>query len=193
MKTFTVESGQLIISDPCYTVGTWCQGIVSAKTGLWAVLANYDGNRVSQLIAYNIEAATNNTALSQDVLTAPELPFVFGVDSGQLGYFDLEHYRNDASAANLEKEDFGDKWDKKAGDSWYRAICGLTHNDGFSFGVIPFGCCSSSGWGDGSYKTYGVKNNDGNYIALMTSFIEDDYSDDEDFDEDDEDLEEETL
>jgi hypothetical protein len=36
LGTFTNKSGKMMISDPCYEKGTWCQGIVdNVRTGAW--------------------------------------------------------------------------------------------------------------------------------------------------------------
>jgi hypothetical protein len=182
MHLFEVTSGELVISDPCYAAAIWCAGTVKAKNGTWGADYNItdDGHdRIKEIWAFNIDAAVNRPHIVGELPQAPPLPFINGVDSGQLGYFDRKHYRNNESAKDLPKHNFGDNWDKEPGDEWYRAVCVLTLSNE-SFGVIPHGVASSSGWGDGSYNTQGIFNDDGECIALRTMFIEDDYSDDED-------------
>ena len=181
MQTFEVTSGELVVSDPCYEVSTWCAGTVKAKNGTWGV--NYettdDGSRIKEIWAYSMEAAVNRPHIVDELPGAAPLPFINGVDSGQLGYFDRTHYRNNDSAKDLAKQDFGEGYDREPGDEWYRAACAITLSPE-SFGVMPHGVVSSSGWGDGSYKTQGIFNEDGECIGLRTVFIEDDYDDDED-------------
>ena len=49
------------------------------------------------------------------------------------------------------------------------------------WGVLPNGVVSSSGYGDGSYRVYGQKNKDGEYVAFEVVFIT---AEDEDEEED---------
>jgi Protein of unknown function (DUF4241) len=181
MLTFEVTSGELVISDPCYEVPTWCAGTVKAKNGTWGVDYQTDdmGDRITEIWAYSLDAAVNRPHIPDELPQAPPLPFINGVDSGQLGYFDRNHYRNNDSARELAKHDFGEGYDREPGDEWYRAACAITLSSE-SFGVMPHGVVSSSGWGDGSYNTQGIFNEDGECIGLRTVFIEEDYTDDED-------------
>ena len=37
-----IESGSVVVSDPCYTIPTWCQGIVdNVKNGRWMGFVEY--------------------------------------------------------------------------------------------------------------------------------------------------------
>jgi len=181
MLTFEVTSGELVISDPCYEVPTWCAGTVKAKNGTWGVDYETDdmGDRIKEIWAYSLDAAINRPHIPDELPQAPPLPFINGVDSGQLGYFDRSHYRNDDSAKDLPKHEFGGDFDREVGDEWYRAACALTLSDD-QLGVMPFGFVSCSGWGDGSYNTQGIFDEEGNCIGLRTVFIGDDNNDDED-------------
>lgn len=178
MKSFLISSGKMVISDPCYEIPTWCQGIIdNVKNGVWVgnVEMNDEaglGNKVATLFALNEEELINDPNLYDKLLNnyGEELPFNFGVDSGQFGFFDFNHYRNDKSAETLKKYDFEEFNREEDGEEWYRAICELTLSDE-QFGVLPFGIVSSSGYGDGSYITCGLKNEQGEYVALITTFI----------------------
>jgi len=182
MLTFEVVSGEIVISDPCYSIEppTWCAGTVKAKNGTWGVYYQTDdrGDHITEIWAYSLDAAVNRPHIPDELTQAPPLPFINGVDSGQLGYFDRSHYRNDDSAKELAKYDFGEGYNSQPGDEWYRAMCEITLSNE-SFGVTPHGVVSSSGFGDGSYKTQGIFNEDGECIGLRTVFIEQDYADDE--------------
>lgn len=36
LGSFDVHSGELIVSDPCYSLGTWCQGkLENVRNGEW--------------------------------------------------------------------------------------------------------------------------------------------------------------
>jgi len=183
---FEIVSGKMVISDPCYTIPTWCQGVVErVKNGTW--VADVEkveswGERVSVLFALNKEALRENPILEDTLRNGwgKQLNFDFGVDSGQLGFFDFEHYRNDNSAKDLAKYDFGGDFDIDGGDIWYRAVCNITLASE-QWGVLPFGVVSSSGYGDGSYPVFGVVNEYDEYVGFMVVFIGDE--DDEDDEE----------
>lgn len=181
-KTFEVTSGVMVCSDPCYTLDTWCQGVIeNVKKGTW--IAQIDkadtgswGIRVASLTIVNKEALETDTTLSnavENMYSNEPLNFSGGVDSGQFGFFDKDSYRNDESAKDLKKYDFGKGFEKESGDSWYRVCCDLTL-DKEQWGVLPNGAVSSSGFGDGSYPVFGIKNNEGEYVAFSVLFIGDD-------------------
>ena len=184
-EKFEVVSGKMILSDPCYSVPTWCQGVVeNVKNGEWiGVIEQSDegdwGIRNSMLLSMNVDAMNKNPNLEQELITSGEpLPFEGGVDSGQFGHFDFNNYRNDELAIDLGKA-FEDSYATEVGDEWYRACCDITiHSD---FGAMPFGVVSSSGFGDGAYTTYGIKDDSGQYVGFMTIFIDDE--DEDDYDE----------
>lgn len=191
MEKFEITSGKMVISDPCYTLDTWCQGVVDrVKNGTWVADAQKVqswGERVSILFAINEQALKENPNIKDILLNgdAKELPFTFGVDSGQLGFFDHEHYRNDESAKDLPKFDFGGDFDVQDGDIWYRAVCDLTLG-GEQWGALPFGVVSSSGFGDGSYPVFAVTNEYDEYIGFMAIFIAEDEDDEEEYEDDEE-------
>jgi hypothetical protein len=70
-----------------------------------------------------------------------------GVDSGQAGFFDLAKYTEAVSDKNDRGED-GCNF-----KAFYRDVCDLTLTDA-SWGVVPFGAVSSSGYGDGDYNCF---------------------------------------
>jgi hypothetical protein len=187
MKTFNIESGKMVCSDPCYSIPTWCQGVMeNVKTGEWvAGIETSDegvfGERISRLWVYNLESSIMNPLLISQIesFQGDELSFSAGVDSGQFGFFDFKHYRNDESAKDLEKVDFGENYDRESGDEWYRACGKLTLGDE-SWGLLPFGVVSSSGFGDGAYMVKGIKDDDGEYVAFCVEFIGGDEYDEED-------------
>ena len=191
MNTFEVKSGKLILSDPSYEYPTWCQGVVKAKNGKWDTRIIESKGRVATIAAFNIESAMSIPKLMDKLSKAPAIPFIGGVDSGQFGYFDFNTYRDDASVNGLPIYSWGNEYDtNEVGDIFYRACCDITIND--THGVLPNGFVSTSGYGDGSYTTFGLADENGEYYALITHFI---FSDEEDMYEDedeDESLDEES-
>ena len=103
MEKFEIVSGTLVCSDPCYSIPTWCQGIVeNVKKGTWVADVEEDeswGRRIAELRINHV-----NHFLSGKF---EEMPFSAGVDSGQFGFFDKEFYRNDEKAKELKKHNFG--------------------------------------------------------------------------------------
>jgi hypothetical protein len=179
-KEFEVISGVLVCSDPCYIHpdlgGVWCQGVVdNVKNGTW--LADVDqkdmddwGVRVASLFIVNKQALEKDPNISFEVVGQEPMNFAGGVDSGQFGFFDKDFYRNDELAKDLDKEDFGANYDRESGDTWYRACSKLTLVKE-SWGVLPNGVVSSSGFGDGSYDVYGAKDGSGEYVYFSVIFI----------------------
>jgi hypothetical protein len=191
-KNFKIESGEMVLSDPSYQIPTWNQGIVKVANGLWETdIERIDsfGDRIARLWAYNLEAAINDPKIIHRIEegNGSPIPFSAEVDSGQFGFFDRVHYRNDESSKELPKRDFGDDWDSQDGDSWYRACCELKHSED-SWGVLPFGVVSKSGHGDGTYSVVGIKNSNSEYIAIGITFISENDSDEDDDFEDEEEI-----
>ncbi len=194
MQDFEMKSSGIIISDPCYSKGEWCQATIPAVNGKWyadveKINEGFSKGRNAILIAYHAQSLLNNSKLREELRsrynTNAPMEHVFGVDSGQLGYFDQDVYENESSVTTpVWNEERYTEENKR----WYGSCGYQTLENKQGWGVINGGVVSSSGWGDGSYATYGVKDADGNYIALMTVFIDD--SDDSDLDEDDEDTDE---
>ena len=163
---FEVESGKLVISDPCYARGTWCQGeLKDVQNGKWkAKVIKSDegswGNRCAELIAEHPDAINASRFWDKENIDV-------GVDSGQAGIFDSDHFECDSDAGN-PKHDFG--------EPWYNMCCDITLGD-LGAGVIPFGVVSSSGFGDGSYDCF-TRKKDGKTVAVKIIFITEE--DDED-------------
>jgi hypothetical protein len=185
MKQFEVKSGKIVASDPCYTLDTWCMGVIdNVRNGTW--FAHVDtsdegswGKRISALVVYHADNLNTNPNILSQYPIMPKLPFVGGVDSGQFGFFDHDAYRNDdAITSDIQLWDYTIE---EPGDKFYSACCKQTI-EGESWGVLPFGAVSSSGFGDGSYQILGEKNSYGEYIAFAVIYINDNNHDDEDDD-----------
>ena len=192
MKHFNIQSGSMIISDPCYTPDTWCMGKVeNVSNGLWMADVDIDtrSGRIASIICYNNAAQIRNPNITSLVYKAPEMPFVVGVDSGQAGFFDAKFYRDDESIGSAKTWDDYER--TESGDKFYSACCYATLDEaktGERFGTIPFGAVSSSGWGDGSYKCLGEKDPITNeYIAFVIIFIDDNDNEDDGFGSDEDD------
>ena len=178
MDKFLIKSGKIVASDPCYTLEppTWCMGVVeSVKNGEWiAKIETLDtmwgGNRVSKLIVAHPDVVAINGEEITITKEFPDEPLDFrgGVDSGQFGFFDFDSYRNDEPVKAIEVK-FNNS-DKEDGEHFYGVCCDLKLSEK-SWGTLPNGVVSSSGFGDGNYDVFGIKNDANEYVAFMVVFI----------------------
>lgn len=167
---------KVVVSDPCYEIPTWCQAIVEdVLPGEYDVNVDHDnftnwGNRVTELKAIHVDylgSKFHNIKWSKH-------PSMIGVDSGQAGIFDFEHYRNDELSNSYDLPlQFGEELSTKPGDNWYQRMCSLTI-DVTDNGTFSHGINSCSGFGDGSYDLFIGKDND-KVVAFQIIFITEDY------------------
>lgn len=177
--TFECTGNKLMISDPGYSVGTWCQGVLdNVVPGTWkagAVISDEKmmGKRVGTLYV------THSSMTEEDIEKLPvtKADFVVGVDSGQAGIFDSQHYRDDSVVTEpvvgglfdtIHIQPTGD-----AGEKWYDLCCSKTLQRINFGGVIPYGVVSTSGFGDGAYTCYYRANAEGQVVHLMIEFLDD--------------------
>lgn len=164
LGSFEIESGKVRISDPCYDKDTWCAGTIdNVKKGSWCSEIEKMDDRVSKLFAYHndnrVEFKGNNWR--------PEL-FEVGVDSGQAGIYDEKYFLDSNVFSKMTDKDrkYGTKINEE--NIWYSFNCDVTLAEPCA-GVIPFGCVSSSGYGDGCYLCSTIKEK-GKIVAIMIDF-----------------------
>lgn len=176
LGTFEVVSGRLIVTDPCYAENIWCcNALETVRNGTWNARVVYDSDsiypHVTRLIAEH-ESADSLPELMEDA------PFNVGVDSGQAGFFDAAHYRDDrAIAPNCAPTEHA--------DLWYEHCCQITLARQQA-GILPYGAVSSSGYGDGCYDCYFQRDAFGYIIRAEILFIDAKAEDSEDYDESEE-------
>ena len=88
--------------------------------------------------------------------------FVVGVDCAKAGIFDYQNYQNhsvipDEDTSGLTAKD------------WINYVEGATECDADA-GVVPFGVISKSGYGDGAYDTFTMRDDNGDAIAVVVVF-----------------------
>ena len=85
--------GNLLVTDPCYDIGTWCSGKIKVKPGKYkAYIRKYSAeNRVSSIHILHED-------YSPEKLSFKKVKFEVGVDSGQAGYFKEEIYQKELSS-----------------------------------------------------------------------------------------------
>ena len=181
LGSFEVVSGKLAISDPCYDVDVWCRGdLENCKLGSWLASALEKhmgawGHRICKLIAVHEDYQDQELGISEHA------PFEVGVDSGQAGIFDAAHYQD---ASVVPKVGHKHLFEGAEADPWYDYCCDITLSSQ-SAGILPFGCVSSSGFGDGGYDCYFWRNSEGQIVRVEIEYIVEDDDDEDDIDEDD--------
>lgn len=108
MTVFHLTSNQLRVTDPCYSKGTWCAGVLdNVLPGPWVaekvVASNEEtrgwGNRIAELRIWHSDYIHR--------LDANELTEIHvGVDSGQAGFFDESHYPEGDTGEYLDLNTF---------------------------------------------------------------------------------------
>jgi hypothetical protein len=189
--TQTINLGpEVYVTDPCYSVPTWCQTkLTNVLPGEWVVSMIYDehggSNRNAELFL-----------IHKDHQTAKDLSYDwfgdFGVDSGQAGVFDAASYRSDSAAEAINPPwiDFVLPGRDQEGDAWYEKICKFTLGES-GWGAYDAGAVSRSGWGDGLYPVYGAEvkrkwwqfwKPETQIVALQLVFIDQSAEDDDESD-----------
>lgn len=173
---FQIESGRVFVSDPCYDLDTECAKIVdNVKNGTWIAeieTRTVFGERVSKLVCHHESVRFPNNlifeVISKDI----------GVDSGQAGVFDVDHFKRDSDADDLIREC---KDIICENEPWYSMCCDKTLSK-IGAGIIPFGVVSSSGMGDGCYVCEAAKQSD-EIVAIQVNFLEEEEQEEEDEEE----------
>jgi len=167
LGTFEVKGDSLMVSDPCYSRGTPCHGVVdnvlpgkwTAKLGMESHV-RWDNRCVAELeVVHKSFRGDKNYQLTN---------IMVGVDSGQAGIFDnLVYPEGDRSKAT-----------KYGRDAFYVACCNTTRNKPYG-GVVDGGAVSLSGYGDGLYSAYTAKDGSGKVVAVKIVFIDEEALDEE--------------
>lgn len=159
-------SSKVIVSDPCYDLGTWCSGTIDnlkpGKYNCYIIKRDTDwGKRVCELIVIHQDVILDSSDIS--VLEN----FEVGVDSATAGIFDYDYYVkfHTPSARDLHDE----WWQKVVMEGFF----GTKENLNNDF-VIPdegLGVMSTSGYGDGGYDCFTHINSLGKKDAIKIVFI----------------------
>lgn len=162
--TFEVVTGKVVVSDPCYEIGTWCQGVLeNVREGAWRCHVLRSDDRVAELILGHSSGQAVSKRWNKE-------SFDVGVDSGQAGVFDAAHYRDDAATQGVSR--IAQEVICRE-EPWYSICCDRTLGNESGAGIIPFGVVSSSGYGDGSYRCYTRKDAAGCVVGIRIVFIAD--------------------
>ena len=108
---------KVMVSDPCYGLGTWCQGVLeNVLPGQYDCNVEYSdegdwGTRVSAIEVTHVNY--DRCALDEELEK-----FEVGVDSGQAGIFDYEYYAKYHMDAK-ERPHVDDNWYEIVGSKTY--------------------------------------------------------------------------
>lgn len=108
---------KVMVSDPCYGLGTWCQGVLgNVLPGQYDCNVEYSdegswGTRVSAIEVTHVNYKASFLLLQTE-------DFEVGVDSGQAGIFDYGYYAKYHMDATERPH---------VDDDWYDRVCDLTY------------------------------------------------------------------
>lgn len=148
------ESGKLVVSDPCYTLGTWCQAVLeNVKPGMYSCEVEHEENssRVKSVRIAHMD--------HKNISPGNFEPYDIGVDSGTAGF--------------LPFEDFKGRGPDDESEDWYMRVTDPAINEPMSCGITENCFVSSSGYGDGGYRLFSGKSED-EIVSLELKFIEED-------------------
>jgi hypothetical protein len=162
--TFTVEAGELIVTDPCYQVDEDLQIILSnVKNGKWTASISYtDEEVVESLFVYCGEKKPNGKW--------HECQKAISVDSAQAGIFDRKVFGRDESI-QYEVKNIYDIKINEGGLKYYVACCDVVASDAQG-GVVPGGAVAMSGYGDGMYEVNVKYNSSKEVVGVKIDFGE---------------------
>ena len=158
------------VSDPCYSIGTWCQALlVGVVPGYYTAFVNKAETdwfeRISDLwVVLDEEILDNGAKFPTEYIESADI----GVDSGMCGIFDESYYKHFHTSEGVD-------------DDWYEMVCDKTSN--VNVGSTMDGVCafSATGFGDGGYDLYIKRNDEGKIVAIGVQYLDDDYEWDEEY------------
>lgn len=162
--TFIVESGKLVVTDPCYQVNEEEElqiTLSNVKSGDWTAYISYTHEEVvKSLIVFYGEKKPSGKWHDCDKL--------IGVDSAQAGIFDLKVFGRD-DAIQYELKNIHDIDMDEVGLKYYIACSDMVAADAQG-GVVPGGAVSMSGYGDGIYRVKVKYNVSKEIVGVMIDF-----------------------
>ena len=185
---FEIVSGEVRVTDPCYDKDTWCSaGVKGLKKGAWnAFVRKSDekdwGNRCADLFVWHSDyqkdevfgIITRKKKRDEEYdeikggMGQKEISASIGVDSGQAGVFDAQFFKDDKAVQGVARVNKGEAICEN--EPWYSMCCDRTLSEK-SWGTIPYGAVSSSGFGDGSYTAYECLNNKKEVVGIRIVFL----------------------
>lgn len=163
--SFNVTSNELTISDFCYAYNSKSGYRTTALNGKYNVYIkqlaesnNFCSGRVSELIVLHEDI--NQTATLCDLQINSSNDIIVDVDSGTMSISDSDYYKRTHETEEIE-------------DKYYNKIIINQLGDNKAITFDNNGCCSDSGFGDGSYPVTLYQDENKNIIGVKVTFIED--------------------
>ena len=167
---------KLLLTDPCYELGTWCTGEAVLPYGSYNCYCTYRDKCVAGIYIINTDVKGLN-----NVFEGKRISGNLGVDSGQLGIFNTIRYNKGVSKEEFEKslelkflyEDWKRTYDENDTDkdSFYKCCCNYTLTQQKCGVIKGVGFVSSSGYGDGTYMAHYLVNKQGEKVGLQVVFM----------------------
>lgn len=162
----TVTLGEkVIVSDPCYSVNAWCNITLNdVLPGEYAI----EFYKATTCLFIGHAFCLTHSKYKAEVFPKQKHLGTLGIDSGQVGIFPFDDFRNDNSIPeNWKNWPLGDDIEK----DWYHAVMAFS---GFN-NKKPYtkmGNCfnSESGYGDGSAELRFDRNSKGQIYRIAVVF-----------------------
>lgn len=190
---FEQISDKMIVSDPSYEYNEKEHTknsklmklnlvIDNVKKGQWVfilIIRKDELEKNAEIIAFNLSSKNKSENKKIDLLHEINSRKLFengwekvgtiAVDSGMAGIYDLAHYGDDNVAINSTSNPRFDR----AKDKWLEMNINIANEPTDYSSSIPFGMVASSGYGDGMYSVYVMKNKSDQVVAIKIIFIDD--------------------
>lgn len=162
--TFTVDSGKVIVTDPCYQKDEQDDLqviLLNVKNGNWTASITYTDEEVVErlYIFYGVKKPSGKWH---------DCDKRIAVDSAQAGLFDFAAFGRD-EAIEYEVENVYDIEIDEDGLKYYVACCDIVASEAQG-GIVPGGAVSMSGYGDGMYEVKVKYNSSKEVVGIMIDF-----------------------
>lgn len=155
--TIKLPNGTVDVTDPCYNAEVWCRKTLNVKKGVYNCYFYIGGENDPWGKRVHVSRIVNNECIDIDKKEWLYIDYI-GVDAGLAGFFDQKSDYTDTEWTALCE--YMDECEKTDG----RRVYLTTFDSGRD------GYWTESGYGDGSYGIYGIKNEQGEWIALELRF-----------------------
>lgn len=176
--TFEVKSGAMIVTDPSYDIGKHYQGMfLNVQKGTWN--ASVEQTSENNENHYNKEIQIMADSISPHTVYFWEEVWgqTIGVDSGMVGFFDLESYQKVKINEDGEQMERDVTIIEHNAKQWYQTCCDQRNSSNQAGIVDTYGVVTASGHGDGVYPLAVAKKADGTIIGFRLQFIEEEETD----------------
>lgn len=162
-KTIRLNN-KVVVSDPCYTLDTWCQEVLfNVKPGEY-VIEYYKAHNPFDGHAFCLTHIKHKLGIFPEKVYTKSL----GIDAGMVGVFPFEEFRNDSIVPDnheykLKVPDFNNP-----GEKWYSAI--IPDWDVCPYRIMSNCFVSESGYGDGCAELRVSTNSKGEVYRIAVVF-----------------------